>query len=467
MYAEFFALRQAPFNNTPDPRFFFPTSDHEEALASLIYAVEELKGYVLLTGEVGSGKTLITRVMLRQFKDRIASGVITNTAMSSNELLLSICSEFGVDADHDAPRLDHLHAFQEFLLRQFAANVPVVLIIDEAQNLSDAAFEQLRMIGNLEADDTKLLQMIIVGQPELRERFNAYHLRQLKQRMFRSFHLPNLSRTDCVRYINHRLTVAGFDHGADSSKETAWSRYFDSEAIDVIYQYSGGLPRLINSLCDNSMVNAYAEGRSFIDGRLMAEVAIELIGYDEPSSQYVPVAKLEESEASELEVVTADEKPVVTTDASPADVAPTVEDEQVPEVSDIGTVDELPPLTPLSETRVASEAAWCFEDCRLADMRQNADASYERLIHHLADIQVPFERSSSSQLSGTDRLGAPRQLTEPQVSNKPADQLVQMLEDSRSSLDTLRQLVSRRPPGRVCKSHLATEWASAGTHATS
>ncbi|MHC4090811.1 MAG: ExeA family protein [Planctomycetota bacterium] len=260
MYAAHFGLREAPFNNTPDPRFFFATPDHEEALASLIYTVNELKGYVLLTVEVGAGKTLVSRMMLRHFGDRISSAVISNTALSADDLLAAVCAEFDQAPTGAGTRFQLVKALQDHLLAE--------------QNLPHDAFEQLRMIGNLEADDAKLLQVIIVGQPELRQRFQAPHMRQLRQRIFRSFHLPALSSELCAAYIRHRLAVAAVGSGdrAARSDQPGSSEIFDGGAITVVHEYSQGLPRLVNTACDNAMLSAYAADRRKIDTAFMQDV---------------------------------------------------------------------------------------------------------------------------------------------------------------------------------------------------
>lgn len=280
MYATHFGLRELPFNNTPDPHYFCATPDHEEALASLIYTVSELKGYVLLTGEVGAGKTLVSRMMLRHFGNRISSAVINNTNLGAEDLLAAVCSEFDLDPPPAATRFGLFKMLQDHLLAQFAANRPAVLVLDEGQNLPDEAFEQLRMIGNLEADDAKLLQMVILGQIELRDRFGAPGMRQLRQRIFRSFHLPALSPEVCADYIRHRLTVAraGTSAGRQGREATDLPQVFDDEAIDVIYHHSEGLPRLINTLCDNAMLAAYAADRHQIDAEMMQSVAAQVLG---------------------------------------------------------------------------------------------------------------------------------------------------------------------------------------------
>ncbi|MFQ5414682.1 MAG: AAA family ATPase [Phycisphaerae bacterium] len=269
MYTEFFELTEPPFSNTPDPRFFFPTPDHEEALASLVYAVKELKGFAVLTGEVGAGKTLVARMMLRRFGTRIAFANIHHAVRSARDLIKAVCAEFELRDDDigDAQRVRLLH---DYLLRQYADNTPVVLVLDEAQNLPFDAFEELRMIGNLEADSAKLLQIIIVGQPELREHFRSPQLRQLRQRVFRRFHLGRLSRDQTEGYIAHRLRVAG------AHKQNI----FDGDAVDRIHDVSHGLPRLINTACDNAMLSAYGADLRTVDGPFMTSVVEQLMSHD-------------------------------------------------------------------------------------------------------------------------------------------------------------------------------------------
>lgn len=275
MYADFYGLRELPFNNTPDPRFFYATPDHEEALASLIYAVNELKGFVLLTGEVGAGKTLVARMMLRRFGNQIAFANINHALGSARELLESVCTEFDLPCDQGTSNAHLVRLLHDFLLRQFAANTPVVLVLDEAQNLPVDAFEQLRMIGNLEADDAKLLQVVIVGQPELKRLFLADNLRQLRQRIFRSFHLPRLTRELTEGYIMHRLTIGG---ARDLD-------IFDPGALDRIHEFSQGLPRLINTLCDNAMLSAYSTDRHHLDEEFIETVIAQMMTIEESSEE--------------------------------------------------------------------------------------------------------------------------------------------------------------------------------------
>lgn len=267
MYAEYFGLRELPFNNTPDPRFFYSTPDHEEALASLIYAVKERKGFVLLTGEVGAGKTLVTRLMLRHFGSGIVFAAINHAVQSARDLMESVCTEFELNFEPGATNVQLVRTLHDFLLAKFSQNVPVVLVLDEAQNLPIDAFEQLRMIGNLEADDAKLLQIAIVGQPELQRQFQSPQLRQLRQRLFRSFHLPALDRKSTDGYVRYRLSVAAAKNPG----------IFEPGAIDRIHAVSGGLPRLINTLCDNAMLSAYSSDRRAVDASFMESVITQVM----------------------------------------------------------------------------------------------------------------------------------------------------------------------------------------------
>lgn len=295
MYAEFFSLRELPFNNTPDPRFFYSTPDHEEALASLIYAVKERKGFVLLTGEVGAGKTLISRMMLRHFNNSIEFAMINHAVENARDLMESVCAEFDIEANAQTSQTQLVRLLHDFLLAKFAQNVPVVLVLDEAQNLPTDAFEQLRMIGNLESDDAKLLQIAIVGQPELQQKFASAELRQLRQRIFRSFHLPSLDRQSTQEYICHRLNVVGAGEAG----------IFSSDAINRIYDVSRGLPRIINTICDNALLSAYSADQRVIHGKMIESVVSQmmLIGKDEQQTMYYPAPQTGQASHTTPQVV--------------------------------------------------------------------------------------------------------------------------------------------------------------------
>lgn len=278
MYDTYFGFRELPFNNTPDPRFFYSTPDHEEALASLIYGIKERKGFILLTGEVGAGKTLVTRMMLRRFGTNISFANINHALQSPGDLMEAILTEFELPFQSDSSPTQLVRVLHDFLLAQFSQNRPVVLVLDEAQNLPIAGFEQLRMIGNLEADDAKLLQIAIVGQPELQRLFLTPEMRQLRQRIFRSFHLPALSQEHTQGYITYRLGVA-----SDADRDI-----FDKGAIQAIHEFSGGVPRVINTICDNALLSAYSADRKTIDRAFIETVSKQMMLTDERQAVELP-----------------------------------------------------------------------------------------------------------------------------------------------------------------------------------
>ena len=269
MYCSHFGLHRPPFNNTPDPTFYFSTPEHEEALATLQYATLQRKGFVLVTGEIGAGKTLVGRLFMRQIERDATVAVINHTNLNGQQLLTAICSEFEIEtpAGESGPQL--LERLQNFLLDQFAKDRYAVVLLDEAQNLPNESFEELRMLGNLEADDAKLLQVCILGQPELRDRIRQPGMRQLDQRLFRRFHLPALNRDQTKAYIQHRLTVAGAP-GAE---------LFSEEAIDRIYAASRGVPRVVNQICDNALLTAYGENIKQVSSRIVDRI-VENEGVD-------------------------------------------------------------------------------------------------------------------------------------------------------------------------------------------
>jgi general secretion pathway protein A len=259
MYESFYGLKEKPFNLTPDPDYLYMSPGHENVYTHLEYAIQESKGFVVVTGEVGSGKTTLINYLLRKIPQAIHVGIINNTFVQPHELLRMICQEFDLQiADADKTAL--LTRFYNFLLEQYAKKERVILIIDEAQNLSDRTLEEIRMISNLEAEKHHLIQMILVGQPQLKEKLQRKRMEQFVQRVTVSCHLDALDRNQVEGYIRHRLTVAGAQN----------LDLFDPEAIEAIYRHSKGIPRLINTLCDSAFVYGYADdvhviGRDLID----------------------------------------------------------------------------------------------------------------------------------------------------------------------------------------------------------
>jgi len=246
IYQSFYGLKEPPFNVTSDPNFLFFSKHHKEAFSHFLYGVTERKGFLLFTGEIGSGKTTLCRALLDRFGPNTRTAFILNPNLSDLQLLKAIVSDFGIDTTA-RNRKDLLDSLNEFLIRQLGADSNVVLIIDEAQNLSLQVLEQIRMISNLETHKEKLIQIALVGQPQLREKLRHPSLEQLRQRIAVQYHMLPLEKDEIDPYIRHRLHVAG-SNGQIS---------FKPKGIDYIYGYSKGIPRLINAICDKCLLAGY------------------------------------------------------------------------------------------------------------------------------------------------------------------------------------------------------------------
>ena len=269
MYLEYYGLQLPPFDITPNPRFLFLTEKHREALNHLLYGIRERKGFVQLTGEVGAGKTTLCRAMLEQLNGAYSTALILNPALNADQLMKAITTEFGLPVQGlNLDRLDSLAVFNEFLLRQVEQGKETVLIIDEAQDLDEAMLEQIRLLSNLETDNRKLLQIVLMGQPELRDRLNNPRLRQLRQRITVRYHLPPLTRHEVSQYVQHRLHVSG-GNGVP---------YFTKPALWRVYRYTQGIPRLVNAVCDKALLAGFVAQREKIDFRLVSRAVRELEG---------------------------------------------------------------------------------------------------------------------------------------------------------------------------------------------
>jgi general secretion pathway protein A len=268
MYPKYFGLKESSFSITPDPHYLFLSDEHREALAHLIYGTGNGGGFVLLTGEVGTGKTTICRAFLEQLPERVDVALILNPALTAAELLQTVCDEFAIDIPpgiHSSKILiDHLNLY---LLEAHAAGKRPVLIIDEAQNLRPDVLEQIRLLTNLETHHHKLLQIFLIGQPELRQILQQPQLRQLSQRITARYHLLPLDAKETEAYIRHRLKVAGTER-----------QLFTPAAIRRIFRLTGGVPRLINILCDRALLGAFATGQECVDWRIVSRAARELNG---------------------------------------------------------------------------------------------------------------------------------------------------------------------------------------------
>jgi general secretion pathway protein A len=267
VYLEYYGLRQAPFDITPNPRFLFHSAKHREAFNHLFYGIRERKGFVQLTGEVGAGKTTLCRALLEKLDSQFSTALILNPILSADELMKAIATEFGLNVK-GLDRMETMSAMSDFLLKQTQAGKETVLIIDEAQNLTVDLLEQVRLISNIETDDRKLLQIVLMGQPELRDRLNSPRLKQLRQRITVRYHLRPLTRTEVGQYIHHRLALAGA-RGFPS---------FTAPAIWRVFRYSGGIPRLVNALCDKALLAGFVERSDRIGFRMIGRAIRELEG---------------------------------------------------------------------------------------------------------------------------------------------------------------------------------------------
>jgi len=282
MYKEYFHLRQEPFNITPDPRFLYMTAQHQEALNHLLYGIRQRKGFICLTGEVGAGKTTLCRALLAQLGAGVHTALILNPMLTGTQLLRAVLAEFGVQMKRQ-DRLGCLNELNKFLLATSAAGREAVLIIDEAQDMPLETLELTRLLSNLETDSHKLLQILLVGQPELRDRLAKPSLRQLAQRIAVRYHLGTMSRDDTAHYIRHRLAVAcegaptATNRGGDPVPTPEGSAVqFDEDAISEIHYRARGTPRLVNSLGDKALLAGYVYQTGRIDRRLVRLAAADL-----------------------------------------------------------------------------------------------------------------------------------------------------------------------------------------------
>lgn len=254
MYLSFYNLVEEPFSITPDPRFLFFTGHHREAFDHLIYGITRRRGFIQLTGEVGSGKTTLCRAVLNHLNQSVQTALVLNPLLSFEQLLRSILNDLGL-ADPGNDRLDCIQALNHFLLSRGQDDRTVAVLIDEAQNLSPEMMEQIRLLSNLETDQQKLVQIVLCGQPELKSRLAGPELRQLRQRITVRYHLLPLSLEQVAGYIDHRLQVAGADAGLR----------FTPQAVRAVYRYARGCPRMINAICDNAMLAGFVARSWTID----------------------------------------------------------------------------------------------------------------------------------------------------------------------------------------------------------
>jgi general secretion pathway protein A len=267
VYLNFYGLSLPPFDLAPNPRFLFNSAKHREAINHLMYGIRERKGFVQLTGEVGAGKTTLCRALLEQLDANFSTALLLTPVLDANELMRSIAAEFGLDVK-GLDRLEIAAAFNDFLIRQVQEGKESVLIIDEAQNFSDELLEQVRQLSNVETDERKLLQIVLIGQPELRQRLNHPRLRQLRQRITVRYHLKALDGSETRLYVKHRLQLAGGNGKPSFSRPALWR----------VFRYSSGVPRLINALCDKALLAGFVKQAGRISYSMVGRAIRELEG---------------------------------------------------------------------------------------------------------------------------------------------------------------------------------------------
>ncbi|MGC9053719.1 MAG: ExeA family protein, partial [Candidatus Hydrogenedens sp.] len=279
MYESFYGLKEKPFSLTPDPKYLFLSEKHKEAFAHLLFGIKNRMGFIMVTGEIGTGKTTICRALLSQLDPDTELAFIFNPCLNPVELLKRILTEFGVQTKADT-LLDLTDQLNEFLLSKSRQQKNCVLVIDEAQNLTPSVLEQIRLLSNLETEKEKLLQIVLIGQPELLDRLKLHELRQLNQRITARYHLNALDEQETRQYIAYRIHIAG------GKKRIQ----FAPKAYKLIYKHSKGIPRLINSICDRALLVGYTREKKVIDQYIVKQALKELHGQLE-NPQPTPIRK--------------------------------------------------------------------------------------------------------------------------------------------------------------------------------
>ena len=264
MYESYYGMKEKTFNLSPDHEYFYMSKGHEDAYTHLEYAINENKGFAVITGEIGSGKTTLINYFLYKTKLDFQIGLINNTNIPASQFLKAVCNELEIDSDFE-DKISLMDSFQNYLLKQYSKKNRVVLIIDEAQNLSPKIMEEIRMMSNLESEKNHLIQIVLFGQPELKYKLQRMDLKQFAQRVSVHFHLKGLKKDEVQHYIRYRLKVGG----------TKNVNLFNDDAVDLIYLHSKGIPRIINIICDTALVYGYADSMKIITKNVIEEVIKE------------------------------------------------------------------------------------------------------------------------------------------------------------------------------------------------
>lgn len=287
MYTDFYGLSELPFNLTPSPRFLYFSNSHREALAQMMFGINTKRGFVVITGEVGTGKTTLIHALLNQLDTNTQAAYLIHAILGAKGLFQFICREFGIQTTGGETKNELIIKLTDYLISIYNTNGNAVLIIDEAQNLKPHILEEIRLISNSETVHAKMIQILLVGQPEFGKILDRMELRQLKQRISLRFHLSRLNREETEEYIKHRLRVAGYIFS---------DNIFSSEAVDEIYAYTRGIPRAINILCDNALIMGYS-----IDAR---HITPEIINKIEFEDVYHEMEAFQKSQTEDLEIKT-------------------------------------------------------------------------------------------------------------------------------------------------------------------
>ena len=268
MYLDFYSLKEKPFSVTADPNFLYLSKRHQEAISHMQYGIQERMGFLEITGDIGTGKTTICKALLNTLDEHTKTAFILNSNLSEIQLLQAIVEDFGIQLKNKN-KITMLNELNRFLLEQLKLNNNTVLIVDEAQNLKPSLLEQIRLLSNLETEKEKLLQIILVGQPELKEKLASRELAQLRQRISIRYHMLPLEKHEVSAYISHRLKVAGGSNGRN---------FFNEHAVNEIFKYSRGVPRLINIICDKTLLAGFVLEKKTVDAGMVKKCAREIEG---------------------------------------------------------------------------------------------------------------------------------------------------------------------------------------------